>query len=110
MTREQAKCILDAMSLEECIDMWNESGADMYRRSAEIHENEEDGWWNYLSKELGAYYLVRDVIKSDKDGNFRSHDMFFFYDDNDCIFYSFEDKEGMMKLLEEWFIEELINR
>lgn len=110
MTREQAEIILDGMSLDECIKMWNESGADHYCRSKEIHECEDNDWWTYLSNELGAYYLVWDIQKSAKEGHFTQCDWYFFYDDNDCLFYSFDDKDGLMKLLGIWFIEELINR
>lgn len=110
MTREQAKEILDGMSLEDCIKMWNDSAADMYQRSAEIYEVEDDRRWAWLSEELGAYYLVADVLKSNKERKFCHYDRYFFYDENDCYFYSFDDKTEMMKHTEEWFIEELINR
>jgi hypothetical protein len=110
MTREQAKEILDGMSLEECIKMWNDSAVDMYQRSAEIHENEEDAWWTWLSNELGAYYLVADVLRSSKENQYCHYDRYFFYETNDRYFYSFDDKKEMMKYTEEWFIEELINR
>lgn len=110
MTREQAEIILDGMSLDECIKMWNSSGADHYCRSREIHECEDDNWWTYLSNELGAYFLVWDIQKSVRERHFTQCDEYFFYDDNDCLFYSFDDKDGLMKLLGIWFIEELINR
>jgi hypothetical protein len=110
MTREQAKEILDGMSLEDCIKMWNDNAADMYQRSTEIHENEDDGWWTWLSNELGAYYLVGDIAKSIKERKYCHYDQYFFYDENECYFYSFDDKKEMMKITEGWFIEELINR
>lgn len=110
MTREQAKEILNGMSLEDCIKMWNESAADMYQRSAEIHENEDDERWTWLSNELGAYYLVGDIAKSIKERKYCHYDQYFFYDEGECYFYSFDDKKGMMKITEGWFIEEIINR
>ena len=109
MTREQAKEILNGMSLEDCIKMWNDGAADMYQRSAEIHEMDDQHWWDYLSRELGAYYLMWYILDSSMD-NFNRRDEYFFYDENTCDFYSFDDKEGLMKHTKEWFIEELINR
>jgi hypothetical protein len=49
------------------------------------------------------------ILDSSMD-NFDRRDEYFFYDENTCDFYSFDDKEGLMKYTEEWFIEELINR
>lgn len=109
MTREQAKEILNGMSFEECIDMWNGYAAQMYQRSAEIHSMDEHHWWDYLSRELGTYYLMWYLLDSSMD-NFDRRDEYFFYDENTCDFYSFDDKNGLMKHTEEWFIEELINR
>lgn len=108
--REHAQARLNKMTLEECIKMWNSEGADMYNRSAEIHEIEDEDWWDYLSKELGAYWLSCHVIRSTKDKDFNLSHRFFFYDENDCTFHSFDDKKGLVKALGEWFIEELINR
>lgn len=110
MKRAQAGSRLAEMSLEDCIKMWNEEGADMYRRCVEIHEVDEEKWWDYLSEELGAYYLATNLLSSRADGHFTHYDRFFFYDENDCTFHSFDDKKGLVKLLGEWFIEELINR
>jgi hypothetical protein len=108
--REHARARLNNMSLEDCIKMWNEEGADMYNRSAEIHEVDEEKWWDYLSEELGAYYLATNLLSSRADGHFTHYDRFFFYDENDCTFHSFDDKKGLVKVLGEWFIEEFINR
>lgn len=109
MTREQAKKILVQMSLQECIDMWNGYAVQMYQRGAEIHEMDDHHWWDYLSQELGTYYLMWYLLDSSMD-NFDRRDEYFFYDENTYDFYSFDDKNGLMKYTEEWFIEELINR
>ena len=109
MTRKQAKDILGQMSFQECIDMWNGYAVQMYQRSVEIHEMDDHHWWDYLSRELGTYYLMWYILDSSTD-NFDRRDEYFFYDENTCDFYSFDDKEGLMKYTEEWFIEELINR
>lgn len=108
--REQAESRLAEMSLEDCIKMWNEEGADMYRRCIGIHEVDEDEWWEYLSKELGARHFADRLLDSRADEIFCQYDRYFFYDDNNCTFYSFDDKKGLVKLLGEWFIEELINK
>lgn len=108
--KAQAESRLAGMSLEDCINMWNEEGADMYRRCVEIHEVDEDEWWEYLSKELGARHFADRLLDSRADDMFCQYDRYFFYDDNDCTFHSFDDKKGLVKLLGEWFIEELINK
>jgi hypothetical protein len=109
MTREQVKEILDRMSLEECIKMWNESveitSSDKYRA---IHKIEGDEWWDILCVKYGTSYIVGDIASSVKDRTFSQYDEYFFY--NDCRFYSFSEKEDMMKILDAWFIEELMNR
>ena len=110
MTREQAKEILNGMSLEDCIKMWNESDEKMYRRNETIHETEEDKWWERLNEEHGAHYLVYYIAGSVKDGMFCPYDTYFFYNGDDCRLYSFTDKDELMKILEAWFIDEIINR
>ena len=111
MTREQAEIILDKMSLDECIKMWNdEGGADMYCRCMEIHEVDDDGWWEYLHKELGARHIAEKLVESRADEKFSHYDRYYLYNEDDCTFYSFDSKKDLMKILGEWFIEELINR
>lgn len=108
MTREQAKEILNGMPLEDCIKMWNECGADMYMRSAEIHEMDDERWWDYLAKELGTYYLVWHIHYNNEF--FDIYDEYFFYNDGNSTFISFTTKEDLLEEIEDWFIEELINR
>jgi hypothetical protein len=96
------------MSLEECITMWNESSDKMYRRNELIHETEDDEWWEKLYSEYGAHYLVYDIAGSVKDKTFCPYDDYFFYNGDDCRLYSFTDKEELMKILKEWFIDELM--
>lgn len=109
MTREQAKEILNGMSLEDCIKMWNDSARnefDFYRIIADMLD---DTYWNILARRLGTINLIWDVLDSSMD-TFNRLDGYVFYDDNECTFYSFDDKEEMLKYIEEWFIEEIINR
>lgn len=110
MNREQAMARLAEMSLEECITMWNESSDKMYARNETIHETEDDEWWARLSEEYGAHFLVYDIAGSVKEQMFCPYDDYFFYCGDDCRLYSFTDKEELMKILEEWFIEELMYR
>lgn len=110
MTREQAIEILYGMSLEDCIKMWNDSATDMYRRSAAIHEMEDSDWWSYLSNELGAYNLIQSILDSSSMEDFDKRDGYFLYDEDTDIFYSFNDKDKMIEIFGEWFIEEFINR
>lgn len=110
MTREQAQEQLNGMSLEDCIEMWNESQMDACRKNETIHETEDDDWWAGLAEEYGAHYLVYDIAGSVKEKTFCPYDDYFFYNGDDCRLYSFADKEEMMKIIGEWFIEELINR
>lgn len=110
MTREQAKEILSGMTLEDCIKMWNKSCEEMNRKNETIHETEEEEWWEHLSSVYGAYYLVHDIANSVKEQTFSPYDEYFLFNERDCKIYSFLDKEEMMYILEDWFIEELINR
>jgi hypothetical protein len=108
MTREQAKEILNGMSLEDCIKMWNDNAVESYCRAIEIHEMDDENWWNWLTKELGGFWLMDFLLRS--ESTFNRRDMFFFYDENVNEFYSFDNKEEMFEIIGEWFIEEIINR
>lgn len=110
MNREQATALLAKMNIEECIKMWNESVDIISYKNRTIHKMEDDKWWEYLSSEYNAYYFMGDIASSIKERLFCQHDDFFFYNGDDCRFYSFSEKEGMMKILDAWFIEELMNR
>lgn len=110
MNREQATATLAEMSLEECIKMWNETYELMHRRNETIHETEDDKWWDRLNSEYGAYYLVHDIAQSVKAQTFCPFDTYFFFNGDDCRLYSFTDKEELMKILEPWYIDELICR
>lgn len=109
MTREEAKEILNGMSLEDCIKMWNDAARnefDFYRIIADMLD---DTYWNILARKLGTINLIWDVLDSSMD-TFNRLDGYVFYDENERTFYSFDDKEEMLKYIEEWFIEEIINR
>lgn len=109
MTREQAKEILNGMSLEDCIKMWNESARNEFDFYRVISDMIDDTYWNILARKLGTIDLIWSVLDSSMD-TFDRRDGFVFYDENEHTFYSFDDKEEMLKYIEEWFIEEIINR
>lgn len=108
MERNQAKEILERMSLEDCIKMWNEGMSENRKKISEIHEVEDDEWWNFISQEIGAYYIMWGLYYS--ESTFNRFDEYFFYENNGATFISFSTKEEMLKLIGEWFMEELINR
>jgi hypothetical protein len=110
MNREQAIARLAEMSLEDCIKMWNESDERLHRKNETIHETEDDKWWENLYSEYGAHYLVYDIAGSVKERTFCPYDNYFFYNGDNCRLYSFTDKEELMKILEPWFIDELVCR
>lgn len=108
MTREQAKKILSEMTLEECVCMWNDDCSYSQRsRNAEIRRVSDDEWWSYLAKILGGYHLMLFLLTS--DGLFDRDDEYFFFNEDDSSFYSFDTKEELFFLFEEWFIDELTN-
>ena len=109
MTREQAREILNGMSLEDCIKMWNDSAKAEFNFYRIISNIMDDTYWGVLAKKLGVLRLMWEVLDSSMD-TFDRRDEYVFYDENECTFYSFYDKEGMLKHIEEWFIEEIINR
>lgn len=106
---ETARAELDKMSIEECIKMWNE-GLDTNYMYQAIHENGDDDWWDCLCVKFDTSSVVCDIAESVKARTFCPHDEYFFFNGSDCRFYSFSEKEDMMKILDAWFIEELMNR
>lgn len=109
---ETARAELDKMSIEECIKMWNESVeiTSSYKHRT-IHKFEDEEWWDILCIQYGTCYIVGDIASSITDRTFSQHDEYFFFNGDDCRFYSFSEKEDMMKILDaSWFIEELMNR
>ena len=109
MNREQAFETLRAMSFEMCIGMWNESACDHYMRAYEIHEMDDDNWWDWIQKEIGSgYWYMRYLLQSQ---SFNVTDRYFFYDTEISEFFSFSTKADMLEIIgDDFFIEELINR
>ena len=98
--------VFKAMTLEECIQMWNESACDHYQRNWEMHGMEEESWWNHLSSELGAWNLVQAVLSSGE--NFNDADDYFFYDEDCSVVRSFSTKQELIEQIgDDFFIETL---
>lgn len=110
MNELEAKEILRGMSFEDCIKMWNESAADHYMRAYEIHEIDDDKWWEWIVKEAGGFNFVYDLLSS--GDRFNLTDMYFFYDaDSSGNFISFSTKQEFIEVVEEdFFINEIMNR
>ena len=109
MNELEAKEILREMSFEECIKMWNESAADHCMRAYEIHEIDDDKWWEWLTKEAGGFRLISDLLSS--GDRFSLTDMYFFYDTEGGMLISFSTKQEFIEAVEEdFFINEIMNR
>lgn len=108
ITREQAIDKLKSMSIHECIDMWNEV-ASRYDMLSAIGEIDDEDSWSYLMNNIRSFFFVRDLLSSYE--HFNLTDKWFFYDEGCNEFKSFSTKQEMLELgLEEFFIEEIINR
>lgn len=109
MTREQAKEILNGMSLDECIKMWNDGVNAHDEKISEIHEMEDTHWWDYIAERSGTYYLMWYLLHNSGD-TFDRYDEYFLYNENNDTFYSFTTKDELLEYIEEFFIEEITNR
>ena len=107
MDESQARLIFDRMSFEECIKMWNES-LDHYTRDVKITYMVDDYWWEWLSKYVGGFRLISDLLSS--GDRFNLKDMYFFYDEGCGVFFSFSTKQELIECLGEgFFIKEIQN-
>jgi hypothetical protein len=106
-SRVSAEDILKSMTLQECIDMWNES-TDRFHQLSKMQPMENEEWWNHLAKELGAWDMMHFLWKSGE--NFNDSDMYFVYVEDGCTFFSFSTKQELMELMGEFYIDEIINR
>lgn len=99
-----------AMPLEDLISIWNTQVADHYCRGLEIHRVNDFEWWGYLANDLGAADLVERLFESELNDWFMPNDLYFYYDDESNLFYSFTDKEDIFNALDiAVFIETLMN-
>lgn len=102
-----AEQILNSMTLQDCIKLWNES-LDQFHQLSKMQPMENENWWNRLAKELGAWDLMHFVWNSGED--FNDTDRFFVYVEDGCTFFSFSTKLELMERMKEFFIDEITNR
>lgn len=101
-----ARETLQQMTMQDCIDLWNERATDMYNRLSYIKPMEEENWWNYLSSKLGAWDLMHFVWNSGE--NFNDSDKYFAYIEDGCEFFSFSTKQELIERIgEDFFIDNL---
>lgn len=94
--------ILNKMTLDECIEMWNEF-AD---KIDSIHEMDEDSWWNHLANELGGKDLINSTLSS---RSFKNTDKYFFFDSFLGNIQSFSAKEGLIYIIgQDFFLDRLV--
>lgn len=99
---DYARYTLDKMTLDECIEMWNEF-AD---KIDSIHEMDEDSWWNYLANELGGKDLINSTLSS---RSFKNTDRYFFFDSFLGNIQSFSKKEGLIYIVgQDFFLDRLV--
>ena len=111
MTREQAKEILNGMSLEDCIKMFNDKVTAGFFFRSTIHEIDDDRWWNALFGHRHASSLAIELLVSAEESKFDRADNYFFYNEDDYVFYSFSIKEDLVEITgEDFFIDEIENR
>ena len=109
MNELEAREILRGMSFEDCMIMWNESAVYHYMHEYEIHEIDDNNWWEWLTKQCGGFRIISDLLDSDE--KFNLTDRFFFYDENGNMFISFSTKQEFIEAVEEdFFINEIMNR
>lgn len=109
MTWEEVNGMVDRMSLDELIKLWNDVVADSEDYMQAIHEMKDDSWWNELFRRNASMcrMMVRDLLYS---VDFNIEDRYFFYDDNECYFESFTTKEQLVSNNRDFFVEILVQR
>lgn len=96
------------MTMQECIDLWNEYATDQFHKLVAIHPMEDEDWWNRLAKELGAWDMMHFVWHSGE--NFNDSDLYFAYLEDNCQFFSFSTKQELVERIgEQFFIDTLTN-
>lgn len=106
---EWAEKKFNRMTMQDCINMWNDKAADHYCRHIAMHEMSDEKWWNMLSEGLGAWHLLRAVMLAGDD--FNDSDMWFFYDEDALIVRSFSTKQELIEMIgKEFFIDQLMEQ
>jgi hypothetical protein len=108
MTREQAQEQLNGMTLEDCIEMWNEYATDHYCRYIEMHPMSDEEWWDVLARELGTWNLTQAMLLAGE--HFNTSDKYFFYEEFNGHLISFSTSQELLEEVgEDFFVELLMN-
>lgn len=106
--RVDVNSILEDMTMQDCINFWDEHASDHYHRLTCIKPMEDEDWWNYLATKLGAWNLMHYVWNSGE--HFNDKDMYFAYIEDDCRFFSFSTKQELIEQVgKDFFIDNLMN-
>lgn len=99
------------MSLEECIEMFNDKVTDGFFFRSTIHEVDDHSWWSALFYNRHASALVIELLVSAEESKFDRADNYFVYNEEDYVFCSFSIKEDLVEITgEDFFLDEIINR
>lgn len=105
-----AKKVLEGMTLEECISLWNKGAKDNDMRSCEIHETDDSSWWEWLMNDVAGLRFVVDLTNSN-GCSFNLNNKYFLYDECGMEFISFNTKDELIEIVsEDALINEVINR
>ena len=97
------------MTMQDCINMWNDKAVDHYCKQIAMHEMGDEEWWNTLSKYLGAWDVIHAVMFAGDD--FNDSDMWFFFDGDAGMMRSFSTKQELIdKVGKEFFIDQLMEQ
>ena len=96
------------MTIEDCIEYWNDKATENFSKDWEIHEMDDEDRWNWLSNYLGAWDMLHAVMNAGED--FNDKDRWFFYDVDCGDMKSFSTKQELIEMIgEDFFIENMTN-
>ena len=102
-TRVSATARIKQMTLQDCIEFWNDNAVDKYCSCIQIHKMSDLKWWDRLTSEIGGWDFAHVVLNS--LDTFNDTDMYFAYVEDPARLVSFSTKQELMEMFEEWFIE-----
>ena len=96
------------MSLQDLINLWNESATDHYCRYVEMHPMSDVEWWDVLARELGTWNLIQAMHNASE--HFNTSDKYFFYEEFNGYLISFSTSQELLEEVgEDFFVELLMN-
>lgn len=106
---EWAERTFQKMTMQDCINMWNEATINEGCKFLSMHKMEDEQEWNNLSQFLGAWDLIHVVLHSGDE--FNDSDLWFFYDDDLGIIRSFSTKQELIeKIGKGFFIDRIMEQ